>query len=89
MGSELIAQLENLDLDSVDERIMDVFCDAVDTFNKAKYNTVLTPEILKEMLEKDPEWSAMSDEAKDLLGGPTNTNTKAIYDKYSTMYIEF
>ena len=77
----MIEAMNNMELDQVDERIMDVFHDSVDTFNKAKCSTVVTKEVVQEMLEKDPEWKLMSKEAKDLLGGPGNNSTKVIYDK--------
>ena len=51
----MIKQMEEISIDKVYERILDVFLEETEDINKCKYNQLVTKENIQEILYKDPE----------------------------------
>ena len=90
-GDTFMKEIDNLELDMLEERLMDVYFEEVDDFTKVKFADSCDPDAemnkyLAADQNHDEDWNALSKEAREILGCPKKEKTKKIYDRYWRQY---
>lgn len=63
-AEKFVQNFDDINLDAVDERILDVFTEGTNILGMSRYSEYLTEDIVKEMIAEDPKWVRLSQEAK-------------------------